>query len=610
MNGVMHHRGPDDAGIWVSPDAQVGLANRRLAIIDLSAAGHQPMSNEDSTIWIAYNGEIYNFAALRRELEQVGHHFCSHTDTETLIHLYEEMGDQMVERLRGMFAFALWDGRKQRLLLARDRVGIKPLYYTLSEGKFLFASEIKALFASGCVHPQLNRENLRCYLALGYVPPPHTLFTNVEKLEPGHLLVVNENGVQKRPYWDIYQDVQPLTGYSEAQYLDMVAAKLEESVKLRLVSDVPVGVFLSGGIDSSLVAALAARQIGQPVKTFTLGFRGHPEYNELIYARRVAEHLKAEAHEILIGPEEVQAFFPRFLQYQEEPVANPIWFATYFVSQLARDNGVIVVLSGDGGDELYAGYNSWMTYLRLYHNGWQTLQALPAPMRRATSHMAQKLLRKEAQKEIIRRGMAGEQLFWGGTLFKPEQLAVLLSPDLVVNGHLWDILPLADWQKQFTANHPHPDDYLAWMSYAALKGSLLEDFLMRLDKMGMAASIEGRVPLLDHEFVTLSLSIPSRFKYPNYQNKHLLRQIARRFLPAEIVDRPKQGFCAPVESWLTEAFGDSLLAGLECLQQEERIFNVNWLIQTRKQIADGHLTSVHWGLLSLGQWYMQWIHSN
>lgn len=605
MNGTLYHRGPDDGGVWCTSDRRVGLGNRRLAIIDLSPAGHQPLCNEDESVWIAYNGEVYNYEALRQRLAS-HHHFRSRTDTEVLVHLYETYGDEMVHHLRGMFAFALWDDARKRLLVVRDRLGIKPVYYADVNGRFVFGSEIKAIFASGYVQPQFNREILCSYLALGYVPAPDTLFMNIRKLEPGHLLVVDEHGVQDRAYWDLYQDSSPLKDCNEEDYLNQVEAKLEEAVKLRLIADVPVGVFLSGGIDSSLIAALAARNSNHPIKTFTLGFRNHPEYNELEYARRVATYLKADAHELLIGPEEIRDFFPRFLEHQEEPIANPIWFATYFVSQLARDNGVIVVLSGDGGDELYAGYNKWMTYLRLYKS-WRVFRALPYPVRQLSGSLAQAFTRQDAYRELLRRGMADEELFWGGTMFKPGQLENLLAPDLVVNGHLWQVLPLGQWYDQYVTNHPTPDDYLPWMSYVALKGNLLEDYLMRLDKMGMAASIEGRVPFLDHEFVSLSLSIPSKIKYPNYQNKYLLRQIAKRILPEDIVNRPKQGFCAPVESWLAEAFGDSLLAGLEGMQQKERIFNEDWLKEVRNQVANGRLASVHWGLLSLGQWYTQWI---
>jgi len=407
MNSTMQHRGPDDAGVWLSSDRQVGLANRRLAIIDLSPAGHQPMSNEDGTVWIAYNGEVYNFAALREGLEQAGHRFCSQTDTETLLHLYEGEGDDLVHRLRGMFAFALWDAKRRRLLLARDRVGIKPLYYAVTEGRLLFASEVKALFASGWLRPKLNRGAVLQYLALGYVPPPDTLFEGVRKLEPGHLLVADADGLHTRRYWDLYQDIITVNGCSTHEWVERTLAKLEEAVRIRLVADVPVGVFLSGGIDSSLVAALAARHSSGPVKTFTLGFKDHPEYNELVYARRVADYLGAEAHEILIGADEVRAFFPRFADFQEEPVSNPIWFATYFVSKLARDNGVIVVLSGDGGDELFAGYNRWMEYLRVYERGWRQLRAMPAPVRQLLGGVAQSFLPRDEQREIVRRAVDG-----------------------------------------------------------------------------------------------------------------------------------------------------------------------------------------------------------
>jgi len=609
MNDTLRHRGPDDAGVWLAPDGQIGLANRRLAIIDLSPAGHQPMCNEDGSVWLAYNGEVYNFAALREELLRKGHIFRSHTDTEVLVHLYEEEGDALVHKLRGMFAFALWDGKRRRLLLARDRVGIKPLYYAIADGQLIFGSEIKALLASGRLTAKLDRRALVQYLSLGYVAPPDTLFSGVRKLEPGHVLVADQSGVQTHRYWDVYQDVTVDNGRSEAEYVERTLSRLEEAVRMRLVADVPVGVFLSGGIDSSLVAALAARHSSGPVKSFTLGFRDHPEYNELVYARRVADYLGAESHEILIGPEEVRDFFPRFVDFQEEPVGNPIWFAMYFVSRLARDNGVIVVLSGDGGDELFAGYNRWMEYLRLYSRGWRQFRAMPAPMRRLAGGAAVAALRSRSQRELIRRGMAGEELFWGGTAFKPAQLANMLAPEMQPNGNLWNILPVSRWRAAFDSERDSDSgDYLEWMAYAALKGNLLEDFLMRLDKMGMAASIEGRVPFLDHEFIASSLSIPPAIKYTGYQNKRILKEVARRLLPDDVVDRRKTGFCAPLESWLEEAFGPQLTEGLTLLQQRERVFNWSWFEQTLAAIKQGKgMAANYWTLLALGQWYARWI---
>ena len=583
MNSTLQHRGPDDAGVWLSADGQIGLANRRLAIIDLSPAGHQPMSNEDGTVWITYNGEVYNFVALREGLEQAGHRFRSHTDTETILHLYEEEGDDLVHRLRGMFAFGLWDSKRRRLLLARDRLGIKPLYYAVTQGRLLFASEIKALFASGWLRPKINRQAVPQYLALGHVPAPETLFEGVQKLEPGHLLIADTDGLHIRRYWDLYQGTTTADGGSTGEYEERTLAKLEEAVRIRLVADVPVGVFLSGGIDSSLVAALAAR--------------------------RVADYLGAEAHEILIGADDVRAFFPRFVDFQEEPVSNPIWFATYFVSKLARDNGVIVMLSGDGGDELFAGYNRWMEYLRVYERGWRQLRAMPALARQLVGGLAQSFLPRDEQREIVRRAVAGEEMFWGGTAFKPAQLAAMLAPDLQPNGSLWECLPIRRWRQAFEeSTRGRPTDYLEWMTYASLKGNLLEDFLMRLDKMGMAASIEGRVPMLDHEFIALSLSIPPQLKYPGYRNKHLLREIARRLLPDDVVDRRKTGFCAPVEVWLGEAFAPQLADGLFQLQARERLFDPAWISQTLNGIKNGSgLTARYWALLALGQWHVRWL---
>jgi asparagine synthase (glutamine-hydrolysing) len=449
-------------------------------------------------------------------------------------------------------------------------------------------------------------------MAMGFVSPPDTLFAGIQKLPPGHRMVLDELGLKITRYWDVFQDVEPVEGLSEKEYVDHTLELLEEAVRIRLVADVPVGVFLSGGIDSSLVAALAARNSSHPVQSFTLGFRDHPEYNEMEYARGVAKFLKADAHEIMIGPEEIRAFFPLFLKFQEEPVMNPIWFAMYFVSKLARDNGVIVVLSGDGGDELYAGYNRWMDYLRLYEGGaYRLLRATPGPLRSLAGGVGQALLRKENQREVLRRAASGQELFWGGTTFKTSQLAEMLAKDIFSGDDLWSRLPLEQLQQDFRLSlGRNPETPLAWMSYATLKGNLLEDFLMRLDKMGMAASVEGRVPLLDHEFIRWSQSIPASKKYPGYRNKHLLREAAYRLIPRELIDRPKMGFCAPVESWLAEAFGAQLGDSLRLLQERERVFNPAWFRTFSDNAAKpGGLgfAGAHWSLLMLGQWYTQWI---
>ena len=607
MNALLHHRGPDGGGVYCSPDGRIALGNRRLAIIDLSPAGRQPMSNEDGTIWIAYNGEVYNFRELRSQLENAGHRFRSQTDTEVLIHLYEQNGPEMVNSLRGMFAFAIWDGPRRRLMLARDRVGIKPLYYAQAGETLIFASEIKAIFQSAQIKPALNRDAVLQYAAFGYVAPPDTLFVDVKKLEPGCWMLVEGREPKIQRYWDVFDDVLKVDGRSEEEVVRQTLAELEEAVKIRLVADVPVGVFLSGGIDSSLIAALAARNTSGPLKTFTLGFRGYPEYNELNHARKVAGFLQAEHHEIMIGPEEIQAFYPKFLEHQEEPNLNPIWFAIYFVSKLARDNGVIVVLSGDGGDELYAGYNRWLEYLRLQRYSWGSLKHLPAFAKKMAAASG-RLLRSEGQREILRRGLAGEALFWGGTAYKAGQLSQMLAPDLLPNGNLWEKLPLARWWDSFETAYPAPaSELLNWMTYAGLKGGLLEDFLMRLDKMGMAASVEGRVPFLDHRFIAHSLSIPVEMKAPGYQNKRLLREAARLLLPPEIVDRPKRGFCAPGEAWIRQAFGKQLWAGVERLQAEQDLFNPVWLRTRLDGGASSSFSQADWALLSLGQWYSRWI---
>lgn len=322
MRDTMSHRGPDDFGFFVAPEKNLGFGHRRLSIIDLSANGRQPMPNEDETVWITYNGEVYNFLELKDALEQKGHRFRSRTDTEVLLHLYEEYGEEMVHKLRGMFAFGIWDEQRKKLFVARDRLGIKPIYYAHANDAFVFGSEIKSILASGILQPEFNREGLYQYLTFGYTLPPVTMFKSISKLEPGHYLSLDSRGrLEKKQYWDIYSEVSETELRSEEEYIEQVLETLRTSVKIRLISDVPVGVFLSGGVDSSLVAALVAESKDVPLKTFTLGFKDNENYNELVYARQVAKLLNAESHEILVDATDVINFFPRFFDYQESRLA-------------------------------------------------------------------------------------------------------------------------------------------------------------------------------------------------------------------------------------------------------------------------------------------------
>ncbi|HLF01066.1 MAG TPA: asparagine synthase (glutamine-hydrolyzing), partial [Anaerolineales bacterium] len=361
MRDTLAHRGPDDAGSWLSPDGRVGLANRRLAIIDLSPAGHQPMSNEDESVWIAYNGETYTYAGHFAPLKARGHQFRSQSDTEVIVHLYEECGADCVHQLRGMFGIAIWDERKRELFLARDRLGVKPLYYTFAGGQFIFGSEIKAILRHPAVKREIDLAAFYHFLTFLTSPAPDTLFKGIHKLPPGHRAVLKAESGQLRveEYWDVYDSAAYDPRFTEQDWAERLRTKLAESVKLRMVSDVPYGVFLSGGVDSTVNTALMAVQMDRPVQTFSIGYKDAPDYNEFEWARSAAAHFKTDHHEVEIGAPEFIEFLPKLVYHQDEPIADPVCVPLYYVSKLAREHGTTVIQVGEGSDELFCGYNHW-----------------------------------------------------------------------------------------------------------------------------------------------------------------------------------------------------------------------------------------------------------
>ncbi len=612
MRDTMAHRGPDDAGEIVLDDGRVGLGHRRLSIVDLSPAGHQPMANEDGTVWISYNGEVYNHAEIRGELRSRGHVFRSQSDTEVLVHLFEERGADMVHELRGMFALAIWDNNRKTLLLVRDRLGIKPLYYAETPSGLVFASEIKALFASAMIRPSMDESRLPEYLNYGRVLPPHTLFQGVSKLEPGHSLEYGPDGVARiSRYWDVFYGVDRTgpAAWTDEELVLRLEDCLRESVRMRLMSDVPVGVFLSAGVDSSTIAALIAESKEVPLKTFTVGFEGSTVHNEVDEARSIARLLGADHYDITVGAADAKQFFPAYLDFMEEPGSNPIWMAIYFVSRLARENGVIVALSGDGGDELLVGYDKWMKMLRLHRYGWGTFTRLPNPIRRAAVAAGRSAAHGRVAADVLRAAAAGEELYQGGTAFKRDEVAHLVRADLLEGaaGHS-AYGPVAEHRERFRQCAPDPGDYADWMTYLSLKSGLLEDYLMRLDKMGMAASVEGRVPLLDHEFLRLAMSIPGTRKYAGWQRKRLLKDVARHLLPSEVVDAPKRGFNAPVEAWIAGDFADMLSDEVSSFANRTGVLTQGGARQLEHDLRVGAGEAAgRWGLLSLALWYEHWV---
>ena len=541
MRDTLRHRGPDDGGMWI--DGPAGLATRRLSIIDV-AGGHQPMANEDGSIWITYNGELYNHAALRPGLLARGHRYRTRSDTETILHLYEEEGERCVQRLQGMFAFAIWDRPRQRLLLARDRLGIKPLYYAITDQELIFASEMKAILAAGSLRPALNEAVLPEFLATRFVAGEETFFMGIRKLLPGRTLSWSmQDGPRTQRYWRLPAEIPP-TAATLPEAAREVRTRLEAAVRSHLMSDVPLGLFLSGGLDSSGLAALMAPMTSEPIRTFAVGFT-EPGASELEYARLVARSVGAEHREVVVSPAEFFHALPTLVWHEDEPIAFTSSVPLYFVSRLARDH-VTVVLTGEGADELFMGYP------------WYWATAWNETLGRAYWSFTPRALRERVRKIIPM--LPGPMRRYARRSF----LALEPGPRALVYENFAAFTD--DWQRQLLVDYGSrngTDPYaealryyaeasggtLDRMSHADLQTYLVE-LLMKQDQMSMAASIESRVPYLDHEFVEYVAALPARFKLRGWRTKAVLREALRGLVPPAILTRRKMGFPVPVSRWL------------------------------------------------------------
>ncbi len=613
MRDSMVHRGPDDCGIFANPSRGLGFGFRRLSIIDLSPAGHQPMCNEDGSVWIVFNGEIYNHAELRPVLEKKGHAYRSRTDTETILHLYEEHGTDCVLYLRGMFSFAIWDERKQQLFLARDRIGIKPLYYAQCNGVFLFASEIKALLRYPGLAPRLSEEALYHFLTFMIPPAPLTMFEGIYKLSPGHRLVVDRNGPgQPERYWDPLSATCPLA-LNEAEYIERIRELLDESVRLRMMSDVPFGAFLSGGIDSSLVVALMARHSNLPVNTFTVGYRDAPELNELQYARQIVTEFGANHHEVMIDGQDMMDYMPQLVHTQDEPIGDPVCVPLYYVSKLAHDNGVTVIQVGEGSDELFCGYPWYLTYIDEY-NLQRRLASMTPELLVGGLHWGAKWATRISGRgagwtDRLDRWRRHERPFWGGAVvYRGEQKETLL------NTGRWRGLAL-DSGAVAERHYRHalamrPDmDILGQMTYLELNHRLPELLLMRVDKVTMSTSLEARVPFLDHHLVEFALQIPMTAKIKD-QPKHLLKKAAEGIIPHNLIYRQKRGFPAPVKAWFDTISAKHLRQVLtEGTLSREGYCDLDFVARMLSEQLSGSRdwSTKLWVLYNVNLWFMHWF---
>jgi len=612
MTDSLIHRGPDDGGIWVDEVRGVGLGNRRLAILDLSLAGHMPMVSKCGQYVLAYNGEIYNFVELRNELEPEGYSFRSQTDTEVILEGCIRWGiEATLEKLNGMFAFALWDRTLQSLTLARDRMGIKPLYYGWSEGTFLFGSELKALHHHPNFSKSLNRNVIASYLRYSYTPEPHSIYENIYKLPPGHFITINQLTDQPEPvaYWDIQKvtqqsNSQPFTG-NESEAIQAFDTLLKDAVKKRMVADVPLGAFLSGGVDSSTIVALMQAQSKKPVKTFTIGFQ-EKAFDESAHAKAVATHLGTDHTELRMTAEQAQAVIPNLATMYDEPFADVSQIPTFLVSELTRKH-VTVSLSGDGGDELFAGYSRYLLR-KLLH--------VPSFVRLIGSKTMQSLSTDQWDR-----------------LFKPMKQISLPGDKLHKLSEIVDKPAFADMYRSLISNCKSPEDMLIdasepsasmtnqsqWqtfddpikqMMYLDLLTYLPDDILTKVDRASMAVSLEARVPLLDHRVVEFAWTIPLKWKIQQKQTKWLLRQVLYQYVPKDLIERPKMGFGVPIGDWLRGPLRD----WAEDLLDENRLrregifqatpIHVRWQEHlSGKRNWQNHL----WDVLMFQAWYSQWF---
>ena len=609
MTGALIHRGPDDEGIFISPN--IGLGHRRLSIIDLSPAGHQPMSNEDDSVWLVFNGEIYDYREHRKKLLSKGHLLKSQTDCETIIHLYEDGGTDSLALLNGMFAFALWDSKTRELLLVRDRLGIKPLHYYWDGKRLIFASEIKAILYDPEVKREIDWEALDLYLTLNYIPAPMTIFKNIRKLEPGKYLLANEEGITLQSYWDIPKNPSGLSSLSNDIPIEENKRHLyhliEDSVKRRLISDVPLGAFLSGGIDSSIIVALMAKNSSRPVKTFSIGYKDLPSFDETIYAQDVAHFYSTDHHEFKLGYRDLLEAFPAILENFDEPFADSSAVPTFIVSRETR-NKVTVALSGDGGDELFAGYRMYQgEYWSHFYN------KIPYFLRKEIiAPLMYKLpdARDKPGLEILRRmkkfikGMGdsfADRFYGWREIFPYTTRLELLKEPVLENIYLNRVRKMVEKEK-----HRFPEDHINLMLFLDLKGLLPGDMLSKVDRMSMANSLEVRVPMLDHSVVEYVFQLEGNKKLQGRTGKVILTETFKKLLPPSLHKRPKRGFEIPIGAWLRKELKFLIDEYLEKdLIAKQELFR----FETIHKLIDNHLnrrqdTSWHlWNLIVFQHWY-------
>lgn len=565
LGRILRHRGPDGAGQWVSLKQGIALVHRRLKIVDITDAAAQPMLDDEQSIVLCFNGELYNHLHIRAELIALGYHFSSTSDTQTLLYAYKAWGIDCIKRFEGMFAFVLFDICSNELYLVRDRIGIKPLYFSLQGQMVSFASEIKALFTLPWISKSIRPDAVGHYLTFLVTPAPMTLYDGIYKLPAGFYAKIDaQRTLTFHEWYNPLSSQANESNYDEKTYINNFEALLQDSVKKHLMADVPLGIFLSGGIDSSLIASLMQSHT-TTLKTFNVSFTDGPELQEREWARRVAEHVGAEHHELIISEREAFTFFEDMVYHQDEPLGDCVCIPLYYVARLAKDTGITVVQVGEGADELLCGYNTYLHYLKLAPWWQQSQRIIPEIAKRIVAGTASHIYKKRTMmQDLITMWAANRPLFWGGVRVfsehckkriieqqfgQSDDLVYQMYPGMHSNNSSYDIIDYH--RQQLFAHYPHAD-FLMQMTYLELKHRLPELLLMRVDKMTMATSIEARVPFLDHRLVELALHMPQQIKIKGGMSKYVLKKIAERYLPHDIIYRKKVGFAAPAQRWFKQ----------------------------------------------------------
>jgi len=608
MSDVILHRGPDSGGYWISPDHTCGLSFRRLAIVDLTHKGDQPMVSADGRYTIVFNGEIYNHGEIRQELISKGYHYRSNTDTETILNGFIEYGESILDKLVGMWAFAIWDNQEKTLFASRDRIGIKPFYYYYQNGKFIFGSEIKSIIAHPYYSPEPNFSEFPNYLSYGASSKKNTMFKGIRKLPAAHSIKISAEGKTEKKYWHLLQQDSPGQDMRSGNIEENVMTLLRQSVKSRMMSDVPFGVFLSGGLDSSLNVALMAELMDRPVDTFTVGFKELNQFNELQYANKVSEVFSTNHNEVLIDHSDALSAMTDIIWHQDEPNADPVCIPLYFLSNLTKSKGTTVIQVGEGSDEQFVGYKWMMRDYNFYNSYWKLYNKLPGFLTKAIYQGMSPLFTWQGQYlalEYLRRGSFGEEYYWSGVPVIPTTM----QKDIILNNDL-DLGVPAEYARDMHSeamNENNNAEYLQRMFFVELKQRIAELLLMRVDKMTMAHSLEARVPFLDHRLVEYTANLSASKKiYSQSLTKVILKKAAEEVLPLDIIYRKKMGFAAPISNWLASPlFGFAKDKLLNSPLSKENVFNQNMIAELLSQHSSGKRNHGNqlYSLLVLNLWY-------